>query len=111
MAWQTILFEAADGVASLTLNRPDRLNSFTAVMHEEVADVLGVVESDAAIRARERKSQADHRSGAHRAPDVEVKRIVTAGRDVIGRRTDPGNDHHAPAIGQQARDEFAAVHR
>jgi 2-(1,2-epoxy-1,2-dihydrophenyl)acetyl-CoA isomerase len=51
MAWQTILFEAAEGVARLTLNRPDRLNSFTAEMHEEVAGVLGTVERDAAIRA------------------------------------------------------------
>ena len=51
MAWQTILFEAADGVATLTLNRPDRLNSFNAQMHEEVAGVLGTVESEPAIRA------------------------------------------------------------
>jgi 2-(1,2-epoxy-1,2-dihydrophenyl)acetyl-CoA isomerase len=51
MSWQTILFEAADGVASLTLNRPDRLNSFTAEMHEEIAGVLSTVEGDAAIRA------------------------------------------------------------
>jgi 2-(1,2-epoxy-1,2-dihydrophenyl)acetyl-CoA isomerase len=51
MAWQTILFEAADGVASLTLNRPDRLNSFTVEMHEEVAGVLSTVERDATIRA------------------------------------------------------------
>lgn len=51
MAWQTILFEAADGVARLTLNRPERLNSFTVEMHEEVAGVLGTVEADASIRA------------------------------------------------------------
>ena len=29
----TILFEVSDGLAHLTLNRPDRLNSFTAAMH------------------------------------------------------------------------------
>ena len=40
MAYQTILFTVADGVARLTLNRPDRLNSFTVQMHEEVADAL-----------------------------------------------------------------------
>jgi len=51
MAWQTILFEVAEGVAGLTLNRPDRLNSFNAAMHEEVATALGSVESDPAIRA------------------------------------------------------------
>ena len=41
MAYKTIDFTNADGVARLTLNRPDRLNSFTVEMHEEVADALG----------------------------------------------------------------------
>lgn len=41
MAYDTIDFKLADGVARLTLNRPDRLNSFTAQMHGEVADALG----------------------------------------------------------------------
>src|SRR5580698_5592178 len=51
MAYETILFEAANGAARLTLNRPDRLNSFTVQMHSEVADALSKVESDDAIRA------------------------------------------------------------
>src|SRR5579885_2707250 len=51
MAWETILFDAAEGVGTLTLNRPDRLNSFTPTMHEEIATALGTVENDAAIRA------------------------------------------------------------
>lgn len=40
MTYETILFSLEDGVARLTLNRPDRLNSFTVRMHEEVADAL-----------------------------------------------------------------------
>ncbi len=40
MAYETIQFELQNGVARLTLNRPDRLNSFNVQMHEEVADVL-----------------------------------------------------------------------
>ena len=51
MGFATILFDLADGVATLTLNRPERLNSFTTEMHEEVAKAIGVVESDPAIRA------------------------------------------------------------
>ncbi|AJA07144.1 1,2-epoxyphenylacetyl-CoA isomerase [Sphingopyxis fribergensis] len=51
MAYQTIVFEAQDGVARLTLNRPDRLNSFTVQMHEEVAEALGRVAGDSSIRA------------------------------------------------------------
>ncbi len=51
VAYETILFEVADGVGKLTLNRPDRLNSFTVAMHHEVADVLTRIESDGDIRA------------------------------------------------------------
>jgi 2-(1,2-epoxy-1,2-dihydrophenyl)acetyl-CoA isomerase len=40
MAYQTIDFKADGAVARITLNRPDRLNSFTAAMHEELRDAL-----------------------------------------------------------------------
>ena len=40
MAYETILFEQSDGVARIRLNRPDRLNSFTRVMHAELRDAL-----------------------------------------------------------------------
>jgi 2-(1,2-epoxy-1,2-dihydrophenyl)acetyl-CoA isomerase len=40
MAYETIAFKLEGGIARLTLNRPDRLNSFTVQMHEEVADAL-----------------------------------------------------------------------
>src|SRR5919112_5338974 len=41
MTYRTIDFTNEGGIALLTLNRPDRLNSFTVEMHEEVADALG----------------------------------------------------------------------
>jgi 2-(1,2-epoxy-1,2-dihydrophenyl)acetyl-CoA isomerase len=37
MDFETILLEIGSGVARLTLNRPDRLNSFTVQMHDEVS--------------------------------------------------------------------------
>jgi 2-(1,2-epoxy-1,2-dihydrophenyl)acetyl-CoA isomerase len=39
MAYETILFEPG-AIARITLNRPDRLNSFTARMHEELRYAL-----------------------------------------------------------------------
>jgi 2-(1,2-epoxy-1,2-dihydrophenyl)acetyl-CoA isomerase len=50
MAFETILFSTDGGAARLTLNRPDRLNSFTVKMHEEIAAALGAVESDGSVR-------------------------------------------------------------
>jgi 2-(1,2-epoxy-1,2-dihydrophenyl)acetyl-CoA isomerase len=41
MAYETIDFKADGAVARITLNRPDRLNSFTVQMHEELRDALG----------------------------------------------------------------------
>jgi 2-(1,2-epoxy-1,2-dihydrophenyl)acetyl-CoA isomerase len=40
MAYETIDFKADGAVARITLDRPDRLNSFTARMHEELRDAL-----------------------------------------------------------------------
>ena len=50
MPYETILFDVAQGAARLTLNRPDRLNSFTVQMHTEVAQALSAVEKSADIR-------------------------------------------------------------
>ena len=40
MAYETIEFKADGPIARITLNRPDRLNSFTAAMHGELRDAL-----------------------------------------------------------------------
>jgi 2-(1,2-epoxy-1,2-dihydrophenyl)acetyl-CoA isomerase len=40
MAYETIDFKADGPIARITLNRPDRLNSFTVRMHEEMRDAL-----------------------------------------------------------------------
>jgi 2-(1,2-epoxy-1,2-dihydrophenyl)acetyl-CoA isomerase len=50
MAYQTIQFDLSDGIARLTLNRPDRLNSFNVEMHGEVRDALQRVRDDAGAR-------------------------------------------------------------
>jgi 2-(1,2-epoxy-1,2-dihydrophenyl)acetyl-CoA isomerase len=51
MTFNTILFEITKSYAKLTLNRPDRLNSFTVEMHGDVAEALSRVEQDPEIRA------------------------------------------------------------
>ncbi len=50
MSYQTILFEVSDGVARLTLNRPDRLNSFNVQMHGEVKDALSQLKANSEAR-------------------------------------------------------------
>ena len=38
MAFEEILYDVDDGVLTITLNRPDRLNAFTATMMNELLD-------------------------------------------------------------------------
>ena len=45
MSYQNILFEVRDGIARLTLNRPERLNSFNSEMHAEVRAALASLPS------------------------------------------------------------------
>jgi 2-(1,2-epoxy-1,2-dihydrophenyl)acetyl-CoA isomerase len=40
VSYRNILFETADGIARLTLNRPERLNSFNTEMHDELRAAL-----------------------------------------------------------------------
>ena len=50
MQYQNILFEINEGIARLTLNRPDKLNSFTVAMHLEIRDAMEHVKADASVR-------------------------------------------------------------
>ena len=38
--FETIQFSSDGGIARITLNRPDRLNSFTRAMHAELREAL-----------------------------------------------------------------------
>jgi 2-(1,2-epoxy-1,2-dihydrophenyl)acetyl-CoA isomerase len=50
MTYESIKFTLAHGIAVLTLNRPDRLNSFTQAMHGEVRDALDKLQADKTAR-------------------------------------------------------------
>jgi 2-(1,2-epoxy-1,2-dihydrophenyl)acetyl-CoA isomerase len=50
MTFETITYHVEAGIARLTLNRPDRLNSFTDAMHEEIRQAMDALEADASAR-------------------------------------------------------------
>lgn len=50
MTYESIQFTIDKGIAVLTLNRPDRLNSFTQAMHREVRDALDRIQADKSVR-------------------------------------------------------------
>jgi len=72
-----ILFERADGIARITLNRPDKLNSFNVAMHEALAEALAQVRADNSLRVLVL-------TGAGRA--------FCAGQDLSDSAVAPGSD-------------------
>jgi len=74
MAYETIRFDVEGGVARLTFNRPDKLNSFNVRMHEEVRHALDAV--------REAPARVLVLTGAGRG--------FCAGQDLADRAVAPG---------------------
>jgi enoyl-CoA hydratase/carnithine racemase len=50
-AFETIALAVADGIATITLNRPDKLNAFTARMRDELIAAFDATDADDAVRA------------------------------------------------------------
>lgn len=50
MTYKQILYSASDGIAIITLNRPDRLNAWTRVMAREVMEAAHRAEDDENVR-------------------------------------------------------------
>src|SRR5277367_4698783 len=50
MPYQETLYEVAKRVATITLNRPDKLNAWTAVMEQEVRAAMAEAERDENVR-------------------------------------------------------------
>ncbi len=89
MAFDTILYGVEAGAARLTLNRPERLNSFTVKMHEEIAAALDEVEADKTVRTL-------FITGAGRG--------FCAGQDLSDRAVTPGAG--APDLGESVEKRY-----
>ena len=51
MAYEQIIYEVADNVATITLNRPEKLNAFTGIMMNEMLDAFDKADADDNVRA------------------------------------------------------------
>ncbi len=50
MAYETILYEVADQIATITLNRPAKMNAYTATMGAEITDAMLCADADDSVR-------------------------------------------------------------
>ena len=85
--------EVAGGVATITLNRPDKLNAFTGTMREDLLAALRTCEHDENVRvvvltgagrAFCAGGDVEYMSGLQKSGDVaSFRKLLDAGRDVI----------------------------
>lgn len=50
MAYSTLLYEKKDGIGTVTLNRPDKLNALNSTVYDELYDVFASIEDDPEVR-------------------------------------------------------------
>lgn len=94
MNYQNIRYVVEDGLARLTLNRPDKLNSFTVAMHHEVHAALDAAAADTQVRALVL-------TGAGRG--------FCAGQDLSDRAVAPGADK--PDLGESIEKYYGPLVR
>jgi len=108
MEYTQILYEISDRIATITLNRPEKLNACTYVMADEVIDAFGKADADDDVRVvvvtgagrafcggtdlSPEGGTLEGRSSTASADDAE------AHRDVAGRITMPLYDLKKPVI-------------
>lgn len=93
--YETILFKIEAGVATLTLNRPDKLNSFNTTMHEELRDALEKVEAP--------------ENGVRCLLITGAGKGFSAGQDLSDRAIAPGAE--APNLGESLEQRYNPLAR
>jgi enoyl-CoA hydratase/carnithine racemase len=83
----------ADAVATITLNRPDKLNAFTGTMREDLLDALRACERDESVRvvvltgagrAFCAGGDVEYMATLQQTNDVEsFRKLLDAGRDIV----------------------------
>ncbi len=94
MSYETIEFSITEGVAVLTLNRPDSLNSFNTQMHAEVRSALKEVKKDSSVRCLLLTGNG---------------RGFCAGQDLSDRNVAPGAE--APNLGESIEKNYSPLLR
>ena len=81
-----IKLDTADGIATLTLSRPEKMNAFTGVMMQEMIDAIDITDADDSVRAVIVTGEGERAfcAGADLTPDEGAGNVFA--------RHDPGDD-------------------
>lgn len=86
MSYETVLFEVHEHVATITLNRPDQLNSFTRTMTEEMVEVWGIVRDTDDIHVAVLRAAGDRAF----CTGIDIKGGMWWGDQNVWNQVDPG---------------------
>lgn len=86
MTYTAIRYATGDGVATITLARPDKLNAFNSTMHAELRQALSAAEADDAVRCLLLTGEG---RGFSSGQDLTEERLVGPdGKEDVGGRLD-----------------------
>jgi enoyl-CoA hydratase len=90
-AFTTVIYEKRDGIAWVTLNRPEKFNAYNVAMRDDLYQVLGAIQEDPEVRAMvlagagQAFSTGGDVSEFGQAPSPTAARWIRFRRDVWGR--------------------------
>jgi len=93
----TILVDRRDGIVTVTLNRPDKLNAMTKPMWGRLGEVFHELDSDDDVRVIVLRGAGE--------------RSFSPGNDIGEFETDRSNAEQAAAYGQLMHGTIAAIRR
>src|SRR5687767_8664258 len=96
MAYETILVEVAEAIATVTLSRPERLNAYNRTMRRELGEALARVEEDEAARVviltgagRAFCAGLDLKDGSAAAEPMSMEQTISGPAYVLARMEKP----------------------
>jgi 2-(1,2-epoxy-1,2-dihydrophenyl)acetyl-CoA isomerase len=108
MSYQCLIYDVKDGIATLTLNRPDRLNALGGTLREDLLDAVTRVASDAEIRVVIVTGAGKGFCAGGDVKDMAARRAAGAARDVV-ERIAPSRDRTLLAMREAPQPIIAAV--
>jgi E-phenylitaconyl-CoA hydratase len=105
MSYETIQFDVSDNIATITLNRPDNLNSFTKTMCEEVAQAWATVKDTDDIHVAVLQANGERAF----CTGIDIKAGSWWGGQNIWNQVDPGG-YLSPKTHKVWKPVVAAVH-
>src|SRR5438552_5810688 len=80
MGYQSLLVDRADGIATVTMNRPEARNALNLTMREEMLGALDEIERDSAVRVMLLTGAGGHFSAGGDVKSMQKKHTAAEGR-------------------------------